>query len=167
MIRFSCSWSHLGSRWMSSWGTVTVGAWRAENIHLNTCWIWGKFSINRRSLSTLLLSLSSPPFTGEGAYRLETTLYQLFLRMRAEVSLFGRQGPKYFIWPIRIRAEERNQSDLQVISSNRPQRRENARDYVLCVCLFLFTFTRRWNEMKWNEMKWNARNHYWLPTFFP
>ena len=55
MIRFSCSWSHLGRRWMSSWGTITVGAWRAQNIYLNSCWIWGKFSIKRRSLSTLRL----------------------------------------------------------------------------------------------------------------
>lgn len=39
--------------------------------------------------------------------------------------------------------EKMNQSDLRVTSSNRRQWRENARDYVLCVCLFLFTFTRR------------------------
>ena len=46
-----------------------------------------------------------------------------------------------------------NQSDLQVTSYNRRQLRENARDYVLCVCLFLFTFTRRCNAGTTIEMK--------------
>ena len=63
-----------------------------------------RFQLTGDHYQLTTLSLSPPPFTAEGAYGLKTTIYQLFLRMRAEVSLFGRQGPKYFIWPIRIRA---------------------------------------------------------------
>ena len=49
--------------------------------------------------------------------------------------------------------EKMNQSDLQVTSYNRRQLRENALDYVLCLCLFLFTFTRRCNAGTTIEMK--------------
>ena len=157
MIRFSCSWSHLGSRWMSSWGTITVGAWKAENIHLNTCWIWGKFSINRRSLSTLFHYHRR--LSRQKAHMALKLLFinsfcacvpkSPFLDDKDKNILSGK--PEYV-------REKMNQSDLQVTSYNRRQWRENARDYVLCVCLFLFTFIRRCNagttiEMKWNEMQ--------------
>ena len=54
--------------------------------------------------------------------------------------------------------EKMNQSDLRVTSSNRRQWRENARDYVLCVCLFCLLSEEdemqgTTIEMKWNEMQ--------------
>ena len=152
MIPFSCSWSYLGSRWMSSWGTITVGAWRAENIYLNTCWIWGK--INRRSLSTRLLFHYHRRLSRQKVHMaLKLLFINSFCACVPKSPFFGRQGPKHFIWQIRIRTGKMNQLDLQVTSSNSRQWRENARDYVLCACLFLFTFPRRWNAGWLNEIQ--------------
>ena len=157
MIRFSCSWSHLGSRWMSSWGTVTVGAWRAENIYLNTCWIWGKFSINRRSLSTLFhyhRCLSRQ----KAHMALKLLFINSFCACVPKSPFLDDKNQNILSGKSEYVREKMNHSDLRVTSSNRRQWRENAPDHVLCVCLFLFTFTRRWNagttiEMKWNEMQ--------------
>ena len=144
---------------MSSWGTITVGAWRAENIYLNTCWIWGNFSINRRSLSTLLLFHYHRRLSRQNAHM---ALKLLFINSSCacvpKSPFFGRQGPKYFIWPIRIRARKnepiRSPSDF---IQQAPMAEKCTRLCFVCVS-FLVTFTTRWNagttiEMKWNEMQ--------------
>ena len=143
---------------MSSWGTVTVGAWRAENIYLNTCWIWGKFSVNRRSLSTLLLFHYHRRLSRQKAHMaLKLLLINSFYACVPKSPFLDEKDQNILSGKSEYVREKMNQSDLRVTSSNRRQWRENARDYVLCVCLFLFTFTRRWNARNdyWNEMKWN------------
>ena len=131
---------------MSSWGTVTVGAWRAENIYLNTCWIWGNFSINRRSLSTLLLFHYHRRLSRQKAHMaLKLLFINSFYACVPKSPFLDDKDQNILSGKSEYVREKMNQSDLRVTSSNRRQWRENARDYVSCVCLFLFTFTRRWN----------------------
>ena len=148
---------------MSSWGTVTVGAWRAENIYLNTCWIWGKFSINRRSLSTLLLFHYHRRLSRQKAHMaLKVIFINSFCAYVLKSPFLDDKDHYILSGKSEYVRGKMNQSDLQVTSSNRRQWRENARGYVLCVCVFFVYFHKKmkckerllkWNEMKWNEMK--------------